>query len=49
MLFVLDSLEAVTLAIYTKVLNWTPAEVQVLLAKVRQDLMDTKLHAQFDL
>ncbi|KAI9684766.1 MAG: hypothetical protein M1829_000141 [Trizodia sp. TS-e1964] len=48
MFFVLDSLEAVTIFIYTNVLGWKADEVQVLLAKARSDLKDTSIHAQFD-
>jgi len=30
-------------------LGWKAEEVQVMLAKVRKDLRDPKIHAQFDL
>lgn len=44
-----DGLEGFSLRLLTQVLGWDPAEVQVLLAKVRKDLRNPKIHAQFDL
>lgn len=35
--------------LYTQLLGWKTEEVQVLLANVRKDLRDPKVHAQFDL
>ncbi|KAI9843532.1 MAG: hypothetical protein M1837_006287 [Sclerophora amabilis] len=40
-----DGLEAFTLRLYTNVLGWKPEEVQVLLANVRKDLRNPKIHA----
>ncbi|KAL8690263.1 MAG: hypothetical protein Q9224_004447 [Gallowayella concinna] len=44
-----DGLEAFTLRLFTQVLGWKSDEVQVLLANVRKDLRNPKIHAQFDL
>lgn len=44
-----DGLEAFTLRLFTQFLGWKTEEVQVLLANVRKDLRDPKIHAQFDL
>ncbi len=35
--------------LYTQLLGWKIEEVQVLLANVRKDLRDPKIHAQFEL
>lgn len=35
--------------LYTQLLGWKTEEVQVLLANVRKDLRDPKIHAQFEL
>ncbi|CAL8574501.1 hypothetical protein XPA_000459 [Xanthoria parietina] len=43
-----DGLEAFTLRLFTQVLGWKSDEVQVLLANVRKDLRNPKIHAQFD-
>lgn len=43
-----DGLEAFTLRLFTQFLGWKTEEVQVLLANVRKDLRDPKIHAQFD-
>ncbi|KAL8865870.1 MAG: hypothetical protein Q9174_006647 [Haloplaca sp. 1 TL-2023] len=43
-----EGLEAFTLRLFTQVLGWRTEEVQVLLANVRKDLRDPKIHAQFD-
>ncbi|KAI9801235.1 MAG: hypothetical protein M1825_003509 [Sarcosagium campestre] len=48
MLFVLDSLEAVTLGVFVNVLGWSVEETQVLLAQVRTAVKDPSKHAQFD-
>ncbi|KAI4227821.1 MAG: hypothetical protein L6R36_002115 [Xanthoria steineri] len=42
-------LEAFTLRLFTQVLGWKSEEVHVLLANVRKDLRNPKIHAQFDL
>ncbi|KAL9037882.1 MAG: hypothetical protein Q9180_003470, partial [Flavoplaca navasiana] len=44
-----DGLEAFTLRLFTQILGWKSEEVQVLLANVRKDLRNPKIHAQFDL
>ncbi len=44
-----DGLEAFTLRLFTQALHWKPEEVQVLLANVRKDLRDPKIHVQYDL
>ncbi|KAL8728117.1 MAG: hypothetical protein Q9181_005459 [Wetmoreana brouardii] len=45
----LEGLEAFTLRLFTQFLGWRTEEVQVLLANVRKDLRNPKIHAQFDL
>lgn len=42
-------LEGLTMRLYTKVLGWKEEEIQVLLAKVRADLKDWRIHGIFDL
>lgn len=44
-----EGLEGFTIRLLTQVLKWKPEEVQVLLANVRKDFRDPKIHAQFDL
>ena len=44
-----DGLEGFSLRLFTNALGWKVEEVQVMLAKVRKDLRDPKIHAQFDL
>ncbi|KAL8788500.1 MAG: hypothetical protein Q9195_007277 [Heterodermia aff. obscurata] len=44
-----EGLEGFTLRLFTQVLKWDPEEVQVLLANVRKNLRDPKLHVQYDL
>lgn len=44
-----DGLEGFTFRLFTQFLGWKIEEVQVLLANVRKDLRDPKIHAQFDL
>ena len=46
---IMEGLEAFTLRLFTKILGWDVQEVQVLLAMVRKDLRNPKIHAQFDL
>ena len=43
-----EGLEGFTLRLFTQVLKWDPKEVQVLLANVRKNLRDPKIHAQYD-
>ncbi|KAL2051991.1 hypothetical protein ABVK25_007683 [Lepraria finkii] len=43
-----NGLEGFTLRLFTTVLGWKAEEVQVLLANVRKDIRDPKIHAQFD-
>lgn len=43
-----DGLEAMSLRVFTKVHGWTLAEVQVLLAKVRKDLVNPRIQMQHD-
>ncbi|KAG8529897.1 uncharacterized protein KY384_005378 [Bacidia gigantensis] len=43
-----DGLEGFTLRLYTQTLGWKAEEVQILLANVRKDLRNPKIHAQFD-
>lgn len=40
----LEGMEGHTLALFTRVLGWTAAEVQVLLAGVRSEVTDRSLH-----
>jgi hypothetical protein len=40
----LESMEAYSLALFTRVLGWSSQEVQVFLTGVRQELMDRRLH-----
>ncbi|KAK0099254.1 hypothetical protein ONS96_008488 [Cadophora gregata f. sp. sojae] len=40
----LDGLEGFTMAMFTRVLGWTPEEVQIFLVDVRRDCKDRKLH-----
>jgi hypothetical protein len=40
----LEGLEGFTLANFTRLLNWTPDEVQVFLAGVRSDTKNRKIH-----
>lgn len=44
-----DGLEGMTLRLLTQVLGWKAESVQVLLAGVRKDFRDPKIHAQLDL
>lgn len=44
-----DGLEGMTLRLLTQVLGWRLEEVHVLIAKVRKDFRDPKIHAQLDL
>jgi SAM-dependent methyltransferase len=42
-------LEAVTVGLFTRVLGWTKVETDVLMAKVRNELKDTKIHSYWDM
>ena len=44
-----EGLEGLTLRLYTQMLKWKPEEVQVLLADVRKNLRDPRIHSQYDL
>ena len=44
-----EGLEGFSLALFTRVLGWSPQEVQVLLSKVRLDLENRNLHPQNDM
>ena len=44
-----EGLEAFTLRLFMQVLKWDTKEVEVLLADVRKNLRDPKIHMQFDL
>lgn len=44
-----DGLEGMSLRLLTQVLGWQLEEVHVLLANVRKDFRDPKVHAQLDL
>ncbi|KAI4263346.1 MAG: hypothetical protein L6R42_001503 [Xanthoria sp. 1 TBL-2021] len=43
-----NGLEGFTLRLFTQTLGWKSEEVHVLLANVRKDLRNPKIHAQFD-
>ncbi|KAN0122948.1 S-adenosyl-L-methionine-dependent methyltransferase [Hyaloscypha variabilis] len=43
-----EGLEAISLRLFTNVLGWTPEEVLVFLAKVRAELKDKNIHAQYN-
>lgn len=43
-----EGLEAFTLRLFTTVLGWAIEDVQLLLAGVRKDIRNPKIHAQFD-
>ncbi|RJE25347.1 Methyltransferase [Aspergillus sclerotialis] len=40
----MDGLEAYSLALYTRVLGWTPEETRAFLAKVRREIVDRSIH-----
>lgn len=46
---ILQGLEGFTMARFTRVLGWSVEEIQVLLALVRKDLRDPRIHALMDL
>ena len=41
----LDGINAMTMAIYTRVLGWSKERIEVLLAQARNDLKDKSIHA----
>ena len=43
-----DGLEGFVLRLFTQQLGWQKGEVEVLLAKVRKDLRDPRIHAQYN-
>lgn len=44
-----EGLEGFSLVLFTRILGWSPEEVQVLLSKVRKDLENRTIHAQNDM
>lgn len=40
----LEALEAYSLALFTRVLGWSVARIQLLLVHVRKELLDRSLH-----
>ena len=44
-----EGLEGLTMRLYTQHLKWKPEEVQVLLADVRKEMRNPKIHVQYDL
>ena len=44
-----EGVEGFSMALFTRVLNWSSDEVQVLLSKVRKDLDNRNIHAQNDM
>lgn len=40
----LEALDAYSFALFTRVLGWTPEQIQLLLAGVRKELLDRKFH-----
>jgi hypothetical protein len=44
----LEGMEGFILGPFTRQLDWSPDEVQVLLAGVRKDMKDPDLHVYFD-
>jgi len=43
-----EGLQGFTLRPFTKLLGWTPEEVEILLMDVRKDLRNPNIHALFD-
>ena len=41
----LDDLNAISMALFTRVLGWAPERIELLLAGVRNDLKDRRIHA----
>jgi hypothetical protein len=40
----IESMESYSMALFTRVLGWSPNEVNIFLAGVRQELTDRSLH-----
>ena len=45
----LKGLQAFTIAMFTRVLGWRPEEVEVLLAGVRKEIQDPRIHAYWSM
>ncbi|KAI9802514.1 MAG: hypothetical protein M1833_001586 [Piccolia ochrophora] len=45
LLQILEGLEAFTMALFTRILGWSTEEAQVMLAQVRKDLRNQKIHS----
>lgn len=43
-----SGIEAISVALFTRVLGWSTDELDVLLAQVRSELKNTKIHSYFD-
>ncbi|MCJ1262518.1 hypothetical protein MMC22_002388 [Lobaria immixta] len=43
-----DGMEAINMRLYTQTLGWKPEEVQVLIAKIRQELSNPRIHMIYD-
>ena len=44
-----EGLEGFSMALFTRILGWSPDEVRILLSKVSKDLSDKNIHAQNDM
>lgn len=44
LIHVLEAIEAYSLALFTRVLKYTPEEVQVMMAKIRKEFKDPEVH-----
>jgi hypothetical protein len=42
------NLEAISAALFTRVLGWTKGETDIMLAQVRKDLKNVKYHSYWD-
>lgn len=42
----MEGVEGYSLALFTRVMQWTPEEVQALLGEVRRDIENKDIHAQ---
>jgi hypothetical protein len=49
LLNVLEGIEAFSMALFTRILGWSAAEVEVLLVDVRKDLRDPGVHSLVNL
>lgn len=45
----LSGLDGFTMATFTRVLGWTPAEVEVFVVDVRKEMKDTSIHAYWNM